>query len=258
MAKYNWNDKNGRARFAQDHTKEMQIKYCDEIYAGIRNTIIFDQKVPKYTKRDDVEQNIILVAQDSVSAIFNYAEGKTAVLNFASYKNPGGMFIKGAKAQEECLCYESYLYNVLNMLENSFYAYNKKNLNKGLYTDRALYTPDIRFFKENDSIVADVLTCAAPNNSLGIRYNAFSKDENEKTLAERIEFVLDIASSCNVDTLILGAWGCGVFKQNPQVVAKLFMDKLNKHKDIKNIIFAIPDENSKNYKGFVKEIKQTI
>lgn len=165
------------------------------------------------------------------------------------------MFIKGAKAQEECLCYESYLYNVLNMLENSFYAYNKKNLNKGLYTDRALYTPDVRFFKDEESIMADVLTCAAPNNSLGIRYGAFSKDENEKTLAERIAFVLDISSSCNVDTLILGAWGCGVFKQNPQVVAKLFMEKLKEHKDIRNIIFAIPDENSKNYKEFVKEVK---
>ena len=255
MSNYNWNDKEDRARFAQDHTKEMQIKYRDEIYAGIRNTIIFDQKVPKYTKREDVEQNILLVAEDSVSAIFNHAEGKTAVLNFASYKNPGGMFIKGAKAQEECLCYESYLYNVLNMLENSFYAYNKKNLNKGLYTDRALYTPDVRFFKDEESIMADVLTCAAPNNSLGIRYGAFSKDENEKTLAERIAFVLDISSSCNVDTLILGAWGCGVFKQNPQVVAKLFMEKLKEHKDIKNIIFAIPDENSKNYKEFVKEVK---
>lgn len=44
MSNYNWNDKEDRARFAQDHTKEMQIKYRDEIYAGIRNTIIFDQK----------------------------------------------------------------------------------------------------------------------------------------------------------------------------------------------------------------------
>lgn len=52
-----------------------------------------------------------IIALDSVSAIFEeHADNqKMAVLNFASYKNPGGMFIKGSKAQEECLCHESFL-----------------------------------------------------------------------------------------------------------------------------------------------------
>ena len=56
-----------------------------------------------------------------------------------------------------------------------------------------------------------------------------------------------------VDTLILGAWGCGVFGQDPSVVASLFVKELVNHKDIENIIFAVIDKNSANYLAF-KEI----
>lgn len=56
--------------------------------------------------------------------------------------------------------------------------------------------------------------------------------------------------------MILGAWGCGVFDQDPSEVAKQFIDELENHKDIENIIFAIIDKESNNYRDFEKAIKK--
>ena len=174
------------------------------------------------------------------------------VLNFASFKYPGGGFINGSKAQEECLCHESFLYNVLSEFDKTFYEENRNSKSNSLYTNRAFYSPNIRFFKDDRSCLADVLTCAAPNCSS----NNISKSDNSIALNKRVEFVLNIASNKNVDTLILGAWGCGVFGQDPSEVAKQFIDELENHKDIENIIFAIIDKESNNYRDFEKAIKK--
>ena len=65
----------------------------------------------------------MIVAEDSVEAIMNYSQGKTAVLNFASYKEPGGGFMAGSQAQEESFCHESFLYNVLRQFQY-YYDWN--------------------------------------------------------------------------------------------------------------------------------------
>ena len=104
-------------------------------------------------KRDFMK--IEVVDMDSVSAIFQYAENNTAVLNFASYKNPGGMFVNGSKAQEECLCHESFLYNVLKENQN-YYNWNNQHKNRALYLNRALYSPNIKFFHEDKELLEPV------------------------------------------------------------------------------------------------------
>lgn len=79
-----------------------------------------------------------------------------------------------------------------------------------------------------------------------------TKEDNLKVLKDRIEFLLNIVSEFNTDTLILGAWGCGVFGQNPAEVAKLFKETLNTHK-FKKVIFAIIDNET--FKIFKSENK---
>lgn len=73
---------------------------------------------------------------ETFDAALKYGEGKTCVLNFASFKNPGGGFLKGTVAQEEYLCQNSTLYNVLSR----FTSYYEKNR---LSTNDALYSPGI-------------------------------------------------------------------------------------------------------------------
>lgn len=249
-------NKEARAKRAQEHTQEMYDKYMDEIYYSINNSTIYgyNNKFPKIFNESMNNPTIVVCALDSVVAAKSYKSGKTAILNFASYKNPGGNFYGGSSAQEESLCHESFLYNVLKSFEKTYYEPNRNNLNKGLYTNKAIYSPDV-FFGEDKF---DVITCAAPNIGVGRKYQNVSDAQNSKILDSRIKFILDIAAENKVDTLILGAFGCGVFKQNPIEVAGKFKYYINQY-DFKNVIFAVPySENNNNLKCFQKEFNNDI
>lgn len=236
-----------RSLYARKHTEEMDLRYKEEIKESIKQTKIYDDS---YIFNNEIKNipNIKVIDSDSVSAVVNDGDKSIAVLNFASYKYPGGGFINGSRAQEECLCLESNLYNVLKTFDE-YYTWNKKHLNNSLYLNRGLYSPKIVFIKDNITKLADVLTVAAPNYS---KYQV-SKEENSKALYSRIKFVLDIANDNNISTLILGAYGCGVFNQDPMEVANIFKELINNY-NFKNVIFAIPNSNrNNNFKGF-KEV----
>ena len=250
-------NKEERAKLAQNHTKEMEDLYKDEIEDCIDETLAYNANSKFIEKRLNNKQIIIVDEIDSVGAVFKYVNINeiTAVLNFASYNNPGGNFINGSKAQEECLCHESYLYNVLKG-RIGYYKINHKNKNKCLYTDRALYSPNVRFIRGDKDVFCDVITCAAPNKTAAQKYCKVSDEENSKVLKERIEFVLKIAQDNGVDNLILGAYGCGVFGQDPLEVAKIFKEFLSgKYKCFNKVIFAIPNKLEVNYRCFQKIFK---
>lgn len=177
---------------------------------------------------------------NSVDAVF-YAKGKTAVLNFASYKNPGGAFCEGNLAQEETLCHASTLYPVLKSFEDSFYKYNRTHLNRSLYSDRLLYSKDILFFKEKEKKKVDVITCAAPNVGAFDQYYAHDDVINQAIINMRFRLIYKVAAYFEVETLIIGAWGCGVFRQNPEDIAREMKKVIEKEPGyFKNIIIAIP------------------
>lgn len=244
-----WENKEQRAIKAKKHTELMGKKYRDEIERSTNNTKVYGDNF-KYTQNSEFKPGLIkLDAIDSVSGIFKHTKGKTCVLNFASYKNAGGMFLNGSKAQEECLCHESFLYNVLSKFKNTYYKWNIEHKNKALYLNRALYSEDVIFIKEGKSIKCDVLTCAAPNKSASQKYCNTSDKENSEHLEDRIKFVMDIVKENKVDTVVLGAFGCGVFGQDATEVANIFKKHL---KGIKGIVFAIPKGRDGNYNKFDK------
>ena len=254
---YYWKNKTERAAVAKTHTIRMQEEHKIEIENAIRGSVVYRGDIESL-QMHKTEKRFLLVNEDTVSAIFNHAEGKTAVLNFASYKKPGGMFIEGSRAQEECLCHESFLYNVLKELA-PYYEINKTRLNRALYTNAAVYTPAIRFFRNgSQDRYADVITCAAPNKTAAIKYKLVTEDENNKALKDRIHFVKCVVEKQQFTpkTIILGAYGCGVFGQDPDLVANTMIDEFS-DSSIENIIFAVPgnDENYKTFQNVFKERK---
>lgn len=250
----NYNNWEERARIAVEHTNQMDKNYTDEINKCLGRSMIYNRdmnNIPVNIGFDKTPEYIVDDI-DSVGAIFKYQEeGKRiAVLNFASYRNPGGKFIQGSKAQEECLCHESFLYNILRTQTN-YYNWNLMHMNNGLYMNRALYTPDIRFFRDNKSVLCDVITCASPNRRRGNNFGRFTNEENAKALASRISFICDIASTRRVDIAIFGAFGCGVFEQDPNEVALNFKRYLDNRSYMQKVVFAVPaGRNKKNYLCF--------
>ena len=252
--------KNKRAEKAVQQTQLYSVTYAKEIADSVIRSDIADYGSVMEVNDSDRNKSttVQLIACDTVSALFlmkdKFPDSKTVILNFASYKNPGGGFIGGAVAQEEALCMESFLYNVLSdkkFMENH-YEPNRKKLNNGIYGNNHIYSPDIRFFRDDKSTVSDVITCACPNRSMAIRYNQSLLPELNKAMEERTDTVLYSAYRHGAECLVLGAFGCGVFRNDPLLVAKSFSSLLEKkYKGIfTSVVFAVPDENSRNYRSF--------
>lgn len=248
-----WEQKETRRHQAQAHTGEMYAIWSNEINHSIQNTVVYSEDIPDCHHAEN-KPEVILEKGDSVSAAFRHQDGKTAILNFASYKNPGGMFFQGSSAQEESLCHESYLYNVLRTFDDTYYAWNRSHLNRAMYSDRALYTPDVRFYHNQELAVFDVITCAAPNIGAGQKYQHVTNEENTRILRQRMIFIKNIAEEQNVDTLILGAYGCGVFRQNAGEVAEIWKD-IFVTSGVKTIVHPIPDD--RNFFAFQNVFSKT-
>lgn len=245
------------AEKAKLHYAKMNLLYPHITEACVSMSTISDGLEPVLKIAESRFENTDISIQriDTVSAIIKYGlmedTGKLAALNFASFKHPGGMFLNGSRAQEEALCHESNLYNILINFEHSYYAQNKQlYLNNSLYKDRSIYTPGVLFQREDYAVFCDIITCAAPNKKAAMKYKGVTEEEANNALISRIHHVLNIAYLNKVDTLILGAFGCGVFGNDPYKAATIFRTFLQMPfiNCFKQVIFAIPAGT--NYEAF--------
>lgn len=149
-----------------------------------------------------------------------------AVLNFASARNPGGGYVRGAKAQEEALCRASALYETL--LEAPEYYEIHRAGRSTFYTDRVIHSPGVPVFRDDRGELLDTpfragfLTSPAPNAGTIRRQEPERAAEIPAALARRAERVLETATLHGYPRLVLGAWGCGVFQNDPTEVAEAF------------------------------------
>lgn len=233
---------------AAAHIKEMESRFGDKIKYSAQNAVIYggSGKAPQKSEAPSASNapEMLVLNIDSTEAALQYPGA--ALLNFASYRHAGGGFVTGAWAQEEAICHDSTLYNVLCQFE-SFYTENEKSLNRSLYTDRAIFTPKIIFERGGKSTECGVITCAAPNFGAA-KSRGVTERENEAALKQRADLVISISEEQGCDTVILGAWGCGVFGQDPKLVARLFRERLAAS-TLKRAVFAIPGNNN-NYTSF--------
>lgn len=246
-----------RAVKAGIHVDDTGKFYSDDV-KKVTSVVYGPEKLNARENPTGYKPIVLLWAVDTVTALERIkatsSKQHVCVLNFASYKNPGGGYLKGYKAQEEDLCAQSILYNVLSN-EEDYYKWNNKNLNKGLYKNRAIYSKNVLFFDKKDkpTMWSDVLTCASPNWKAAEK-NGVSKIGNTEALEQRITFIKDIVKLESPDVFIAGAFGCGVFGQDPKEVAYIFKKAFN---EVFNnhllVIFAIP--GGYNYEIFKKTFR---
>jgi uncharacterized protein (TIGR02452 family) len=186
--------------------------------------------------------NISVINSDSVSVLVEYSKlGKTCVLNMASYKRPGGGVYNGARAQEECLFRCS---NLIHVVPNTFYP---------LQENEALYTKDAIFFKDKeydymDPVECDVVTISAINLNENAKYDPVQNVKDYRNVTkDKIRLMISLAAKNGVQNLILGAWGCGVLKNDPKLMAQYFSEVLvgeGYNLNFKNVVFAIINDHN--------------
>ena len=161
-------------------------------------------------------------------------------LNFANGVHPGGGFLSGARAQEEVLCRSSALY--LTLVDDPMYEHHRARSAPDS-TDWAIYSPDVPVFRNDDGTALDqpwllsFLTCAAPYAP------AIGQPRSGDLLEKRIHRVLAIARAYGHTALVLGAWGCGAFANDPRRTAVDFRKALETEFSgaFSDIVFAITD-----------------
>jgi uncharacterized protein (TIGR02452 family) len=147
-------------------------------------------------------------------------------LNFASARHPGGGFLNGARAQEETLCRASALNECIN--GNAMYAHHAP-LRGGMYTDYAIYSPGVPVFKDDDGEPLDEPYLCGFITAPAVNAGVLHDDERGRVRDEmggRVRKVLAVAAGHGHDAAVLGAWGCGVFKNDPDLIAGLFRESL--------------------------------
>ena len=227
--------------------------------------------------RYEKEAEIIVSKKRSFEAAEQYRGRKVGVHNFASATNPGGGVTKGSTAQEECLCRCSTLYFCLRTSEMmaAFYGPHRKEQNP-LHNDDCILTPGVVVFKtdtaspqtrpEGEWYEVDMLTCAAPNlrekpnnqmnagdGDVAVRIS----DRDLLTLHEkRLRRILDVAVAAGDEVVILGAFGCGAFQNNPEVVARaaatVIKDYLHSFETIEFAVYCSP-RDTRNFEIFSRK-----
>lgn len=225
----------------------------------------------KVTNRDTITAASDYANSDEI----NTENGIVGILNFASSTTPGGGVTKGSTAQEECICRCTTLYPALNQKEcwDHYYNINRK-ANTNIGSDTIIYTPDVLVLKDKNyhrlkkdqMFYVDVITCAAPNlrEKPSNLYNdgaskiplTLTDEELYNIHVQRAKRIFDVARDHDIDYLVLGAFGCGAFKNNPEIVAKAYKDVISEYLHYFKVIdFAIIDgKNSNNYEVFKRII----
>ncbi|KAI8612101.1 hypothetical protein BC830DRAFT_1138272 [Chytriomyces sp. MP71] len=192
---------------------------------------------------------------------------KLGALNFASATTRGGGWLGTALTQEECITRNSTLYHSLSLPLTS--AYYTRERNKGdpayfLYNDTAIVSPHVVFFKDefscaalepHDCFEAVIVTCPAvmarnyfkEASADGAKTRQVHEEVVRETMRVRIRRVLAQFHEERCDAVVLGAFGCGAFGNNAEMVAGLFKEELQSREGwaFGEVLFAVAYDDTK-------------
>ncbi len=246
-----------------------QYESVAELKEAVRNSIERQFMVAQEENIDQPpveksETRYVCSGKRSFEAAKAYKGKKTAVLNFANNHSVGGAPFS-AGAQEESLCRCSTLLPCLEAMQESFYLkhirlYEAQELG-AMGNDDLIYTPDVVVFKtdertdpvypkmmeQDEWYKVDVITSAAPELSRMLH----RPNNYEEVIFSRVKKTLDVAAKEKVEVLILGAWGCGAFKNDSTIVSKAFYSLL-KNYNFETVEFALSSKGDVSNSPFYK------
>lgn len=230
-----------RRQAAEKNLALMKGAFESETKATVEAAVIYENGEGRELAVPDAqgETETLVTTDFATKAVFS-AKGRTCVVDPCSFTRPGGGYTDGSFGPEQILCSESNLYPVLSGCKGIYHDKNRGFSSGMLFTDRALYLPDVVFVRDGAIAKADVLAIPEPIRARALE-NHRSERECEVTLAGRIEALLRIAAAHECETLIVGAFGCGPSGFEPAEPIALFEKWIAAHPGaIKRIVFAVP------------------
>lgn len=191
-----------------------------------------DSIVGPPVRRTSGETKIRVVNGSSLASARTFAARGIVpmVLSFASAKKPGGGFLSGARAQEESLARSSALAACL--VKSPMYGFHRAR-HDAMYTSWMIHSPNVPVFRDDETgalletpYEVSFLTAPAPNAKVVLERDASRARDVEREMRARVTRVLAIAAAHGETHLVLGAWGCGVFGNDPRIVADAFAFEL--------------------------------
>ena len=233
--------KEERAAEAKKHIGLVKGLFATEIAKSVEDAQLYEDGDGRELELPEprFEETAIMVEWGQLADAVANAKGKVCVVDPASYRMPAGNYLNGGWGTEEQICAESSLFPVLEGLRTIYHDANRQSTHGGLNSDRALYLTDIMFTTGGTMRKRDVLVCAPPNRNFALE-NHRSPAECDMDLAHRVETLMRVAAANGADTLVLGAFGCGFFGNDPEQVAGLFKSWLGAHPgQFGEVVFSI-------------------
>ncbi|RCX12063.1 uncharacterized protein (TIGR02452 family) [Anaerobacterium chartisolvens] len=226
------------------------VLYKPDTFANIENEHekIRNEKEPKMSNIEITDETTISAARRLVA---DEGFDEVVCLNFASAKNPGGGFLSGSQAQEESLARSSGLYPCISQMKE-MYDYNW-GIKTCLYSDYMIYSPKVPIFRDdnnkllNEASLVSFITAPAVNAGVVREREKGNIEKIHSVMINRIKKILLIAALNNNRAIVLGAYGCGVFRNKAEDVAEYFRKVLveDGYKLLfDKIVFAIYDNSA--------------
>ncbi|GGY92944.1 TIGR02452 family protein [Streptomyces olivaceoviridis] len=226
-----------------------EVSLAESVQAARAGTRMYGPAPVPVTPASGTELVVEVTGESSLEAARRLADAPVAVLNFASARNPGGGYLNGAQAQEEALCRASALHTCL-LTARAFYDHHRADRDP-FYSDRVIHSPAVPVFRDDrgrllaEPYHAGFLTAAAPNAGVIRRTAPERAAALPAALAVRAGRVLETAAAHGYRRLVLGAWGCGVFQNDPARVAGAFRTLLGPDgrfaRTFEHVVFGVLD-----------------
>lgn len=225
------------------HSGLMKAAFAAETAETVENAVIYEEgegrELPLPEPTAEATETLV-VTSFAPEALYRDGKGKCAVVDPANFTRPGGAYEDGAFGPEQILCSESNLYPVLQGVADEYHRKNKDYRRGSLFTDRALWLPEVLFSRSGDVRRAGVIAVAEPVRAFALE-NHRPEAEVERALRDRIETLLRIAAANEVETLVVGAFGCGRNGYEPDQVIALFQAWFAEHPGaVPRVVFAVP------------------